>query len=115
LNDLNYFKNLISSDNSNHMFSCLCKREKILSRENRELKRELNQIKTECKKLNTDLNFYKSHCHQNAICFICNDNPREYANVSCGHCIACNVCAPKLLEKCPICNTYGRFKKIIMS
>lgn len=113
-NDLNYFENFISFNNSNSMFSCLSKRNKILNKQICKLNNELNELKIELNKLNSHLSFYKSQLGQKAICVICHDAPREYANIVCGHLCACAVCAPKLHTKCPICNKYGSFKKIFI-
>ena len=35
--------------------------------------------------------------------------------MNCGHLCACNICANKMENKCPICKQIGLFKRIFVS
>ncbi len=50
-----------------------------------------------------------------AICCICNEHPRTFVNIVCGHMCSCENCTNRLNNTCPICRTEGTFIRVIRS
>ena len=113
--NLNYLNNLISDVNKNGMFCCQDRKTHQLKMEIKKLNKEIDKNKILIDNLKKDIEYFKSQCSSKNICAICNDNPREYANIQCGHLCACATCASKLENICPICKQLGSFKKIYVS
>ena len=104
--------NLISDLNKNGMFCCQNRKTHQLKMEIKKLNKEIDTNKILIDNLKKDIEYFKSQCSSKNICAICNDSPREYANIQCGHLCACATCASKLENICPICKQFGSFKKI---
>ena len=58
---------------------------------------------------------YKTLASPLTTCCVCTDNPKEYANIVCGHLCVCKTCSNKLQKKCPICKRSGNFIRIFFS
>ena len=91
---------------------CINRKSKLLKTENRTLKTEINNLYNKIYNLTQEIEIYKKNISSKNLCIICDDQPREYANMNCGHLCACKSCADKCENKCPICKNAGRFSRI---
>ena len=78
-------------------------------------KNKINKLKYEIKELQKQLQEHQTLISFENQCNICMSQPKNHANINCGHMSACKSCSEKLNNICPICRTDGNFICIISS
>ena len=106
--------NLIYNSIKDEM-SCFCRKICKLKTENTNLKTEINNLNNKIFSLKQEIEFYKRNISSNNLCILCDDNPREYTNIKCGHLCVCKNCSIRCENKCPICKNEGPFSRIYIS
>jgi hypothetical protein len=81
---------------------------KCLAILNREIK-SIEILHREIHDLERKLSEHENILHINNRCVVCMCQPKNYANIECGHMSVCYTCSPKINNKCPICRTEGKY------
>ena len=76
---------------------------------------EVNRLSQQVATLTEHVDLLAENAEPTALCAVCMIQPRNYANVSCGHLCACANCITQLGDTCPICREQGDFIRIIVS
>ena len=76
---------------------------------------ERNNLHRQMVNLNSQIAELQETLTPETICCICQEQPRTFVNISCGHMCACINCVDRLNNTCPICRTEGTFIRVIRS
>ena len=76
-------------------------------------KNTIQSMQTKIDDLNRQLAEFHVSSDTTTLCCVCLVEPRNYANIECGHICVCSNCVYKLDNKCPVCRQEGRYIKII--